>query len=364
MKKIRLILFLLLAAAWGVEAATITVSNDTDNPGEYDDLQAAVDAASAGDTILVSPSGINTSNRAISYGNVTINKKLTLLGPGINQETPGEAAFIIGTITLDEQGPTLPDASGTVIQGLVITSPSSGGEIRLRASLDDILIEKCYVKSINYSGDEFNNVLIKNNIIKFFRFGLDAENSENILFSNNIIEANVGGFFGINVYGNIVFRNNVFIGKNIDPEGPFLLPLRNMKNLILENNIFWAWEPGGCTECTFTNNLTYANFNNELIGENSNNPGSVGSGNIINQDPQFVNYDGGVFEYTDDFNLQTGSPAIGAGISGVDVGIYGGSYPWNIDVATIVPEVTSLIITESSVPEDGQLEFTFSAEKQ
>ena len=90
----------------------------------------------------------------------------------------------------------------------------------------------------------------------------------------------------------------------------------------------------------------------------------MGSGNIVNQDPKFVKYDGGVFEYTDDFNLQTGSPAIGAGIGGVDLGIYGGSYPFSIDVGKIVPEVTSLSITNTSVPQGGELEFKFTAVKQ
>ena len=363
MKKFRLIL-LLLAAAWSVEAATITVSNDPDNPGQYDDLQAAVDAASAGDTILVSPSGISAQNRPLSYGSVIINKKLAIIGPGINEEVSGEYA-IIASIILTEQGPTLPDASGTLLSGLVILGNRSGELGFSQVDLNDIIVEKCVINFIQMSTlrSRYNNLLFKNCIINSMPLSFDAENSSNILFSNNIIQGTVGGFSTGNVFGNMFLRNNVFIAENNDPER-FNLPLRNMKNLILENNIFWAWEPGGCTDCTFTNNLTYANFNNELIGANSNNPGSVGSGNIINQDPQFVKYDGGVFEYTDDFNLQTGSPAIGAGISGVDMGIYGGSYPWNIDVATIVPEVTSLTITESSVPEDGQLEFTFSAEKQ
>jgi hypothetical protein len=54
-----------------------TVSNNPDIPAQYNSLQATIDAASAGDTILVAGS-------ASSYGNITIGKKLVVYGAGYN----------------------------------------------------------------------------------------------------------------------------------------------------------------------------------------------------------------------------------------------------------------------------------------
>ena len=142
------------------------------------------------------------------------------------------------------------------------------------------------------------------------------------------------------------------------------MPAFDITGAVLENNIFWASEPIGCEECSFNSNITYANFIENQEDFQQGNPNSTFTNNIVEQDPLFENYDGGFFEWSDNLNLKSNSPAIGAGIDGVNLGIYDGSYPWNISVDTIMPEVTSLAITESNVPEDGQLEFTFSAEKQ
>ena len=358
MKSLKLLLFILLAFTYTVQAATITVSLNPDDGAQYDDLQEAIDAAAAGDTILLHP----IVTRFTSYGDANINKQLTLIGPGINDEVFGEYATLNG-IRFQEQGPTLPDASGSEVIGLVC------GFISFSADISDIKIDKCKIGQLAISQWALKDIIVTNCLFKDNQFDdaifvtFDVENSENILISNNIITGQIEAFYTgtVNTQGALIIKNNVFIDQNVQSNN---VVFQKLSGAVIENNIFYASEPQGCTECTFTNNLTYANFNNELIGENSNNPGSVGSGNIINQDPQFVQYDGGVFEWTDDFNLKSESPAIGAGISGTDLGIYGGSYPWNIDVGTIVPEVTSLTITESSVPEDGQLEFTFSAEKQ
>ena len=67
--------FLLL---FGVAHATIyTVDNNLNSGAMFTDLQAAVDSADNGDTILVSGSGTH-------YGDITINKKLILIGAGYN----------------------------------------------------------------------------------------------------------------------------------------------------------------------------------------------------------------------------------------------------------------------------------------
>ncbi len=346
MKKFRLILFLLLAAAWSVEAATINVSNDPDNPGQYDNIRDAVDAASVGDTLIIAKGFYRES--------IDLDKKLVFIGPGIaNVESLGrlcsECADLYGFTIRKE-------ASGSSFIGI-------DAGFSILNDVNDIFIENCYVDGINLSNNGINNqqnILVINSLIKdrivLYRPGSEMDN---IVFTNNIMQnSNITGDNSIpNFDGMVIFRNNNFLQRNTKI-------FDRLKGVIFENNIFYKAEPQGCSECIFSNNLTFGNDNNNLIGENSENPGSLGTNNIINQDPLFTSYNGSGYRNTDDYNLQSGSPAIGAGKDGTDLGIYGGSYPWNIEVASIVPVVTSLTIPVGVVQEDGQLEFTFSAEKQ
>ncbi|MFW5761428.1 MAG: hypothetical protein ACOCXH_10655 [Cyclobacteriaceae bacterium] len=342
MKKFRLILFLLLAVAWGVEAATINVSKDPDNPGQYDDITDAMEAASSGDTLQIS-SGY--------YGSPSITKKLVFIGQG---ESTG-----FGRVTIREE------ASGSKFFGISF-------EAYIMNDTDDILIEKCKIsfRFSNNFGINSQNIVVRNSIVeRFIYLFFPGDELDSIYFENNIIttgilNSNSGGSQVLDYKGEVVFKNNLFINVRT----PFGNPaFRNVKKIILENNIFYNAEPVGCTECTFINNLTFDNENNNLLGSESENPNSVGSGNIIGQDPLFEDYAGEDIDDVEDFsvfNLQSTSPAKGAGTDGTDLGIYGGSFPWNIDVASIIPEVTSLIIEKGGVPINGQLEFTFSAEKQ
>lgn len=63
------------AFVFSAQAKVWTVSNNAYSPGQYTNLQHAIDSASAGDSIYVEPS-------AFSYGGITIGKQLYLFGGG------------------------------------------------------------------------------------------------------------------------------------------------------------------------------------------------------------------------------------------------------------------------------------------
>ena len=133
-----------------------------------------------------------------------------------------------------------------------------------------------------------------------------------------------------------------------------------MQELVLENNIFYRAEPTGLVNSTFNNNLTYLCNNNDLpYGSN------VGSGNLVNVDPNLANYPalGGVAHSWDwDYSLQAGSPAIGTGTNGSDIGINSGNSPVaNLYTYAKIPAVTSLDIPVSSVPVGGTLQINIQA---
>ena len=97
-----LILFLILAfTSLSLDARIITVSNNPAIPAQYTNLQEAIDNADVGDTIFVHQSSTN-------YGNIVVNKKITLLGQGRNT--------ILSSIFLSSvEGNQANNTSGTVV---------------------------------------------------------------------------------------------------------------------------------------------------------------------------------------------------------------------------------------------------------
>jgi hypothetical protein len=61
-----------------LKANQLTVSNLSTSPGQYTSLQTAINAANAGDTILVSGSGTDYALNTT----INISKPVTLYGPG------------------------------------------------------------------------------------------------------------------------------------------------------------------------------------------------------------------------------------------------------------------------------------------
>ena len=57
------------------QSKVLTVSNNTNSPGQYTDLQAACDAAVSNDTLYVHASEKD-------YGSIYIRKRLVLIGEG------------------------------------------------------------------------------------------------------------------------------------------------------------------------------------------------------------------------------------------------------------------------------------------
>jgi hypothetical protein len=134
----------------------------------------------------------------------------------------------------------------------------------------------------------------------------------------------------------------------------------NVKNMVVENNIFYGAYPTGGSGCAFTNNIGY--LCPEMPGA-----GNIGSGNMNNTNPQFVNFPllGGGFDWSYDFHLQSTSPGINAGTDSTDVGIYGGMLPFDVGANPHFPQMMTLTLPNgSSVPAGGTLNVHFTARKQ
>ena len=112
--------------------------------------------------------------------------------------------------------------------------------------------------------------------------------------------------------------------------------------------------------------MTYLNTNNVLVGS-AGNPGSVGSGNHVDEDPLFVTYTltGGPYSYSHDLDVQN-TNAINGGTDASDMGIHGGMLPYTPGANPRMPQMTEITFPAdaSTVKAGGTLGVTFKAKKQ
>lgn len=363
MKKVFLSI-ILVASAQLLQATVWTVSFDT-RPAQFTNLQVAVDTASAGDTILI--------NGYQSSGSTYIKKPLVLMGekmdePG-NQSNNGITnpypRTQIHTLYLGRLN-SYTGADGTKIYGLYIHSlylhPDFSGAQAGQTSLDDILVERCLVRGTQfyYYTSQFSNITFRNTVftsdIGIQRYSGTITYS-NILITNCVFSnARLSGYNIPNLAGNVVVRNSIFIDRTAAN------CFSNIEGLIVENNVFYRSEPGGCTDCTYNNNLTYLCNDNTLPPSSGN---SVGSGNIEGVDPQWLNYPAqGDVAWTQyhDYSSSGGSPVLGTGTNGTNIGLMGGNAPVaNVPVHPKNPEVIEVDIPVSSVPAGGTLQINLKA---
>lgn len=376
----RLLLLTFLICGLSSFAAVITCSNNPNSPGQYDVLQDAVDAANANDTILVHASPTNYANLAaleIKY------KAVTIIGAGYNNPNGANQFTNVGQIFITHASAGI-SGSGTKLIGLQITqivfgSHTGGTQVTAAATLENITIERCrfdgvtggfYNTSILFGWNQggprlYENINIRNCLFNGLgsTFRTDGGSFNNVHFDNCVFDRT--GFFLSSVdidLSSLYITNSIFSNFS---SALFSFASSLTPNIVLRNNIFYKTNPSGCLECVFDNNLTYLCSDDNLIY--TGNSGSTGGANIIGQDPQFVNFPIGaiMYDYTHNLNLQAGSPAIGSGISGTDMGIYGGVTPYEIGANPAIPQMQEITTPLGSTVSQGtSLNVQFKSYKQ
>lgn len=370
MKK-HLIFLMLIGIIHHASATVWTVSNDPNRPAQFTAIQAAVDAASPNDTLLI------TGSTTQYYPGATIVKPLVIFGESIEAGGTFPQTDIYG-ITLGRFNSSL-SASGTRIygckmNGLTMTS-SFSGSTSSQQTINNIIIERCRIQSSyltanwNMSNVTFRNCLFNENNSgpSIYLSGTNYAGSvdpvlgpySNIIVTNCIFSGNYSGIYGYNLdmNGGLVIRNCLFLNNSY-------YSLYNIQEAVLENNIWYRSEivsssTPGIVNCTFNNNLSY------LCNVNTLPPASnIGSGNIVNQNPLFTSYPalGAEFAWAHNYGLSTGSPAIGTGTNGSNIGINSGNAPvTQLYKYAKIPAVTALTIPVSSVPVGGTLQINIQA---
>jgi hypothetical protein len=328
MKKITLFSIALFGAMALLNAQNIiTVDNTPGAQANYDNLQTAISQAADGDIIYIHPSETN-------YGNINVDKPLTLIGYGHSDPLKKSMVTDINLENL---------ASNTKISGLFVDDDIL---VKTTNTLQNVIIENCLVESvIDIDDGGINDLIIRGNVI--FQLGSTVSSSNNYtnaLITNNILLNR----FIVKNHQSTTFKNNIFLNPTVQP---IINQADESGTLVAQNTIFY-YNDSFNTDNPNNDGVSYSNcltFNLGGVPVTSLN----GDNNLNNVDPLFVatndnaNYD----PVLDDYTFQSGSLAIGAGINGEDLGIFDGGFVFdNFGFTDGIPTVNIQAISTSVAP--------------
>jgi hypothetical protein len=293
----------------------IRVNNTSGTDPDYTTLQAANDNASTGDTIYVEGSTTN-------YAGADIDKKLTIIGPGFflseNDSTQANSleAKFNGYIYFNA------GSAGSVITGI-------SGSISIK--VNNISVTRCNAAYITCDAD-VNNILISQNYATMIYKNYGK--TTNAIISNNIVSYYISFDYQD---GPLQVTNNVLSGTYTNPI--------NVYNSTIANNII----------CNSSAQII-VNTGNNIINNILAASGTNANGNKYNvvMTSVFVDYSGNLGKSDDaKWMLKVGSPAIGAGVSGVDCGAFGGTTPYVLSGVPALPHIYEATIPVTAYSDKG-----------
>ena len=325
---------------------TLIVDNNVfidDSPSHvYTTFAAAIAGASNGDTILIQPS-------SVSYGNLTINKSVTVLGMGYAPELNNGETSQTGNISVT--------ASNVKVSGININ-----GYISPASNVTDLLVEDCWINAGAYASNPGNaNITYRGNVINSLIYlNSTPTNSLNITITNNIIQGlgnNAFQYFN----STTIFNNNIIVAN----QGQYYFYIFYYPtDLVCQNNI-WLFtannqatvDQTGGNPIIHNNSLTY-HYGTATITD------LIGTGNLNNQNPFFVNIPANnpYWAVDNNYNLGASSAGNNAGTDGNDVGIYNGYYDFDMrGYPTELPYLTEMSISNNMVPAGSNLNVNLKA---
>lgn len=302
------------------QAKIVYLNNSLKEPNIGENLYVnwtdAYAAASNGDTIYV----VGTRN---SYGRVTIDKKLAILGPGYylteNKETQvnklvagfDEIRFVDGS-------------QGSYLHG--VTDVENFYKLYIAQNIENITIENCFLYTVFLDTRNTTNtskiILKKNSIGK-----IDMENFYNgiateLIISNNIIR----GSFYLNAGSSGIIANNLLLNNTFKVGSSSSFEIAN--NIYINSNL---------------NDFSIQPLPDASVHNNISLTGAFGSDNdnmTVPQSTLFITDENASSD--GQYMLSENSPAKGAGTNGTDIGPFGGPDPYRLSGLPNLPNIYEL----------------------
>jgi len=348
-----LITFITILLTIGLSAQNvITVDNNQGAGAQYSDLQTAINNANAGDIIYVQPS-------PNGYGNININKTLSIYGIGHIPELNAGLTASINYINFNN------DAPNTILSGLHIFGIQFNNN---SGNNNNVVITHNRISRVlgNVTTMAANNIVISGNYFVDGFYNIDINSSQNWIITNNLFEHTstnpiFNSFADLNT--TTTFSNNIVLTRQNGDSNQSIELFNNCQGTHINNNIFLFtganvsnFNLGTNNALSFSNNLTY-NYNTTLDALN-------GTNNLDNTDPLFTSFNSNASLNitTNNYELQSGSPAENAGTDGNDLGVFNGNFPFNLrGYPTELPYLTEFTIFNTSISAGETLNINIKA---
>lgn len=327
MKKNKLLFALLMLWVMQSHATQWSVSNSVQNPGQFNSLTAAVASSSviSGDTLLLHPTNTN-------YGNVTLTKRVVMIGAGFN--TQRTAAQYAAVTQIDLGSAT--QAGGSKFYGLRMSQIVAN----VGFSIPNINVEDCYIT---------NNILLSATPVNWTVRNCVFTANSNYNIDLQQSTSNSGSM----LISHCLFTNTITLSQS---------------TLIIRNCVFVQGSFGGIQNATFENcifrstsiavgGVTNSVFNN-CISALSTLPtsGNSGSGNLPPASVTFVNSPSNSVNLAHDYHLTTTSVGYTDGNDGQQLGVFGGNSTFSIYGEPLNSAIIrNFNITNSVIPVNGTL---------
>ncbi|MBC7448562.1 MAG: hypothetical protein H7330_10940 [Hymenobacteraceae bacterium] len=309
----------LLLTAATAEAKIWRIDNNGGSPGDFITAQAAHDAATVvvNDTLYFNGSGT-------SYGDLTMTKRLYVFGPGYHLSQNPETQAVTNTAYIHELR-VMPSAAGSAITGMQLA--------RVRLFASNTLFKRNYVGSDQHAvviGDQgaFVGTYTPSNVIFTQNYvtcggGNRAlwvfSGCSNVIVTNNLLYSSNPGWYGVYADASLIFSNNVVYGI-------LRTPSTNITNTYLYGG---SLEGAGNS---YNNNICNGTQFPAINGNVQNQPIAnvcVASGS-----------DDGYFQLKPNtVSPAYTNPAIGTGVGGVDMGMFGGTDPYVLSGMPAIPAI-------------------------
>ena len=311
MKKFSFIFSIIFFLSITAHAKIWRVNNMPGVTADFTTAQAANDGASTGDTIHLEPS-------PTLYGSVTTSKKLIWIS--------------VGSFLMDNPGHQFSSISGRMLN-MTIGVGSEGTVLSIVVANINVFAPYTTIIRTHVTGGGSINIGSNDAVVmQSYCSGGIAIGGANTVISNNIFNA-----VSVANYATAIIINNIITGS-----GGYVGPIWNS---VFQNNI--------------SRGILYV-FNNSTVQYNLDAGASIPAGNNnqlnVNMTSVFVN-DGGSADK--DYQLKVGSPAIGSGYGGIDMGAFGGSSAFKLALQPAIPAITNLSSPSSSG--GNTIQVTFSA---
>ena len=328
MKKI-FILTVILMFVLHANATIWRLNNNSGINANFNSWTTAYNGTIAGDTIFVEGS-------STSYGDITLTSPRTIIGPGyfLSQNPQTQKLFLtasFGNINLN------PGCMGSLITGLDVT-----GNVYINCG--SISVVKNRINNIQFASNSTSNMsnflICQNYIYGSIGDGNGNITKYNIIISNNIITSSGSCTFCIGGSCSGTFTNNLITA------GQSYQSAITVYNFVLTNNIIYQGVVSGSNNA-YANNI----FNGTQI--------AAGNNNQLNVSMTTVFVSSGSTD--GQWQLKTGSPAIGAGINGIDCGPFSGDQPYVLSGIPAGPSIYQINTTSNTGTTNGGLNVNVKA---